>query len=215
MNLKLFPFEKIKYSGEKYSVIYADPPWRYDYVGKNFDKQFTKHKSGWKPVVSAEDHYNVLSNIEIAALPILDICKEDCLCYMWIPAPILPYGIKVMEAWGFEYKTKAFTWYKQKTNPGFYTMSQVEDCYVGKRKGGKIPRPKGATNIRQFYSEMRTAHSKKPDEFRERIKLMFPEQNKIELFARTFYEGWDVAGIELDGVDIREALINIKGGIDA
>ena len=67
-------------------------------------------------------------------------------------------------------------------NPGFYTLSQCELCLVFKR--GKIPRPRGSRNVRQLVSAPRGPHSAKPDEVRRRIGLMFPEQRKIELFAR-------------------------------
>lgn len=93
--------------------------------------------------------------------------------------------------------TIAFIWHKQRTNPGYYTMSECEICVVGKK--GKIPTPRGSRNERQFLSELRTKHSKKPDEIRNRINRMFPEQTKIELFARQRYENWDAWGNEVEG----------------
>ena len=75
-------------------------------------------------------------------------------------------------------------------------MSQVELCLIGKR--GKIPKPRGARNIRQLVSEMRGKHSAKPAEVRKRIEEMFPEQSKIELFARTEVDGWDCHGDEVE-----------------
>jgi N6-adenosine-specific RNA methylase IME4 len=101
-----------------------------------------------------------------------------------------------MEAWGFEYKTIAFVWDKQKVNPGYYTMSQVEICLVGKK--GKIPSPRGIRNERQFLSEMRRKHSQKPDDIRLRIERMFPTQRKLEMFARDTKEGWDRWGNEVE-----------------
>ena len=101
-----------------------------------------------------------------------------------------------MKAWGFEYKTIAFVWEKQKPNPGYYTMSTVEICIVGKK--GNIPTPRGIRNARQFLSEKRTQHSKKPDEIRNRITQMFPTQKKLEMFARNATEGWSVFGNEVE-----------------
>ena len=75
-----------------------------------------------------------------------------------------------MKAWGFEYKTVAFAWDKVNPNPGYYTLSQVELCLVGKR--GMIPKPRGARNVRQFVSEKKTRHSGKPEEVRKRIEQM-------------------------------------------
>jgi len=187
----------------KYSIIYADPPWDYSYVGKNFDRNFTKNKNGFAPVVSAADHYNTMTNQEIIDLPVQTIIAKDCLLFMWITSPLLEIGMEVIKEWGFTYKTIAFVWNKKKLMPGFYTMSQVEICIVAKK--GNIPRPRGARNIKQYYEETRSKHSRKPDEFRNRIEQMFPESKKIELFARketgglfedTRFEYWDIWGFE-------------------
>jgi N6-adenosine-specific RNA methylase IME4 len=101
-----------------------------------------------------------------------------------------------MRAWGFSWATVAFAWDKQKVNPGFYTMSQVELCLVGKT--GKIPQPRGLRNVRQFVSELRGEHSAKPNEVRSRIEAMFPTQAKIELFARNSSPGWSSWGNEVE-----------------
>lgn len=92
--------------------------------------------------------------------------------------------------------------------PGSYTMSQCELCLVFKR--GRIPKPRGARNVRQFLSEERREHSQKPEEIRKRIEEMFPTQNKIELFARQNVEGWKCIGNDIDGMDIRESIQSIS-----
>ena len=77
---------------------------------------------------------------------------------MLIVKPKVELGIEVLKSWGFTYVTIAFIWHKQRTNPGYYTMSECEICVVGKK--GKIPNPRGSRNERQFLSELRTKHSK-------------------------------------------------------
>ena len=77
-----------------------------------------------------------------------------------------------------------------------YTMGATEQVLVFKKKGGKIPQPRGARNIRQFISQKRREHSRKPDDVRTRIEQMHPTQSKLEMFARTTPEGWDVWGNE-------------------
>jgi len=177
----------------KYSVLYADPPW--DYAGK------TQHTSGdFKEGMSAKDHYNTMTLEELKKLKIQEKTEKDCILFMWTSSPHLPQALELMKAWGFDYKTIAFVWDKQKTNPGYYTLSQVEICLVGKK--GKFPTPRGSRKERQFLSEMRGVHSKKPDEVRRRISKMFPTQKKLELFARQTSDGWDVWGNEVDGVSL-------------
>jgi len=171
---------------KKYEIIYADPPW--DYKGQ---KQHSKVAA----TGGAASHYNTTTTANLKDIPVADVAADNSLMFMWSSSPHLDQAIELMTAWGFQYKTIAFCWDKQITVPGYYTLSQVEVCLVGKK--GKIPTPRGARNVRQFLSEKRTAHSKKPDEIRSRIEAMFPTQNKVELFARQASPGWDVWGNEV------------------
>jgi N6-adenosine-specific RNA methylase IME4 len=173
----------------KYSIVYADPPW--DYKGQK------QHAGVGKPDTGAAvSHYDTMPIEDIKSMGVGDIVDNDAsLLFLWSSSPHLPQALDVMYAWGFAWATVAFVWDKQKVNPGFYTMSQVELCLVGKM--GKIPQPRGTRNTRQLISEERGVHSAKPAEVRTRIEQMFPTQSKIELFARDTTPGWDVWG---DGV---------------
>jgi N6-adenosine-specific RNA methylase IME4 len=172
----------------KYEIIYADPPWSYNEKTDCGGKigEYNSHVS---------DNYNIMSFNDIYNLPIKDISDDNCLLFLWVTSPNLKEGIKTGESWGFKYKTVAFVWHKVLLLPGNYTMPSVELCLIFKK--GKIPTPRGLRNVRQFLEEKRTRHSKKPDEIRNRIKQMFPHQNKIELFAREKYDGWDAWGNEV------------------
>ena len=128
-------------------------------------------------------------------MPVESLAENDALLFMWVTTAMLEDGLKVGKAWGFKYKQSAFVWDKQRTNPGYYTMTQCELCLVFKK--GRIPKPRGKRNILQFLSVKRGKHSVKPNEARDRITEMFPEQEKIELFARERFEGWDAWGNEV------------------
>lgn len=174
----------------QYNIIYADPPW--DYRGR---KQHGFAGDVGIDTGGAVNHYPTMGVKELGELPVASIAADDCLLFMWITNPLVPDGLTVAEAWGFKYGTVAFVWHKEATNPGFYTLSQCELCFVFKK--GRIPTPRGSRTIRQFHSEKRTKHSRKPDEIRNRITAMFPAQSKIELFARERHEGWDAWGNEV------------------
>ena len=171
----------------RYAVLYADPPW--DYKGQ---LQHAGPNSG--DTGGALRHYLTATTAEMKTWPIADLCAPDCLLFMWATSPHLDQAIDLGKAWGFAWATVAFVWHKQKTNPGYYTLSECELCLVFKR--GKIPRPRGARNVRQLVSAPRGVHSAKPEEVRRRIELMFPTQKKIELFARQKIRGWDCWGWE-------------------
>lgn len=173
-----------------YEIIYSDPPW--SYRGR---KQFGFAGDVGIDSGGAVMHYETLQVKEICKLNVKNISAENCLLFIWVPNPLLPDGLEVIQAWGFKYATIAFIWYKQRTNPGYYTMSECEVCYVAKK--GKIPFPRGSRNERQFIEQLRGKHSAKPAEVRNRINKMFPSQKKIELFARERVEGWDAWGNEI------------------
>lgn len=173
---------------KRYAIIYADPPW--DYKG-----QLQHNGPGGKETGGAIRHYPTVTTKEMATWDIASIAKENCLLFMWASSPHLDQAIELGKAWGFKWATVAFVWDKRRTNPGHYTLSQCELCLVFKR--GRIPRPRGARNIRQLVSVIRKEHSKKPNEIRERIAQMFPTQAKIELFARNENRGWDSWGNEI------------------
>ena len=177
-------------SEKQYSIIYADPPWAY----RNKQINFQSYDVGKKYENDVTEHYATMSNDDIKALSIKNLAADDCLLFLWVTSPNLDVGIETGIAWGFEYKTVAFVWDKQRTNYGFYTLSQIELCLVFKK--GRIPK-KAIKNTKQFLSERLGRHSSKPEEIRHRIERMFPDCLKIELFARQATEGWDIWGNEV------------------
>lgn len=177
----------MKFPNKKYNIIYADPPWKYDSSRSLADKSTLSKSENY--------HYPAMSLDELKQLPIRDIANENCILFMWATGPKLDWCFPLGVEWGFEYSTIGFVWDKVNINPGSYTLSSVEICLIFKK--GKIPTPRGTRNERQFLQELKTKHSKKPQEFRHRIDRMFPTQSKIELFARQKTPGWDVWGNEV------------------
>ena len=173
---------------EKFDIIYLDPPWDY--------KSGVQHGGANSGRTSAAlDHYSTVKLKDLKTLSIKSIASDTCLMFMWATNPHLDQAIDLGKSWGFSYSTVAFVWNKMRVNPGYYTMSQVELCLLFKL--GKIPTPRGARNIRQYVEAKRREHSRKPDEVRERIEQMFPDQSKIELFAREVSDGWTSWGNEV------------------
>ena len=177
---------EIKLPKNKYAIIYADPPWSYR------EKVFY----GTKINSSADMHYPTMSLKELERVPVLDITEPDALLFLWGTGPNLDQALDLGRSWGFKYITVGFVWDKQRHNPGHYTMSYCEFCLIFKR--GRIPKPRGARNIKQLVSTKRERHSRKPEEIRTAIEEMFPTQNKVELFARETFPGWDAWGNEIN-----------------
>ena len=182
----------------RYDIIYADPPW--DYKG-----QLQHAGSGSDDTGGAVRHYETLTLAQLKRLDVASIAADDSLLFLWSTSPHLDQAIDLGKAWGFDWATVAFVWDKVRVNPGFYTLSQCELCLVFKR--GRIPQPRGARNVRQLVRSKRGPHSAKPDEVRRRITEMFPEQRKIELFARAAAAGWDAWG-DAFTAPLREGAVN-------
>ncbi len=198
---------------KKYSVIYADPPWHYG--GKmQFDKSGkTAHNKDWQKnifVSSASFKYPTIKTNELKLLDVQRIAEDDCLLFMWATNPHLQQAIELGTAWGFDYKTVGFVWNKMVHNPGQYTMSYCEICLIFKR--GRIPKPRGARNIKQLIEIPRGEHSAKPEKIAENITKMFPTQQKIELFSRLERDGWDAWGLE---TIYKDKIVSKEDALDA
>ena len=184
----------IPFPDKKYSVIYADPPWAYRQCG-------TTEKSRG----SAKKHYQTMTTDDICALPIPSICSPDgAACFMWATFPNIGEAIRVMEAWGFTYKTAAFVWVKKnKKNGGnfwgmgAYTRANAEVCLLGVTPNFKAGERVVSHGVHQIIEAPFEGHSKKPDETRIRITDLLGDTPRFELFARQRADGWDAWGNEV------------------
>ena len=175
----MIPFPK-----KKYNIIYADPAWSYQRMMNS----------------SAIDHYPTMTLKDICELPVKDIADDNCILFMWVTLPKLNEFMKVIEAWGFEYKSTAFVWCKKnKISDSFFlglgrwTRANPEVCVLA-TKGKPKRLSKSVRQLQVFPIEQ---HSKKPDQFRNLILELIGDLPRIELFARQKTPGWDVFGNEI------------------
>lgn len=184
----------ITFNLKKYNIIYADPPWEYKQSGSKTNSRGM-----------AKQHYNTMTTLDICNLPVKDIKTDDSICFMWATFPNIAEALKVLEAWGFEYKTAAFVWVKKnkKSNTNFwgmgaYTRANAEVCLLGISKKTKANQQVKAHNIHQIIEAPIEEHSKKPDIVRDKIVELLGDIPRVELFARQKTEGWDVWGNEVE-----------------
>ena len=170
----------------KYKIIYADPPWSYD------DKALSRG--------GAERHYRTMNLEDIKNLPIGSIADDDCVLFLWATFPKIQEALDVIKAWGFTYKTNAFTWVKKNkvadTNfwgMGRWTRSNAEICLLAV-KGKPTRIGKGVHSIVEAKVQK---HSKKPGEIRDKIVELVGDVSRVELFAREEINGWDHWGDEV------------------
>ena len=161
-------------SNRRYSLLLADPPWRYDHV---------KTESR-----AIENHYPTMQLAEICELPINDICSDDAILFLWATSPMLIEAGAVIKAWGFTYRT-CMVWVKDRIGMGFYVRQQHELLLIATR--GSIPTPAEADRPSSVIEAPRHQHSEKPAAVYDIIERMYPAMGKLELFARAPRAGWD------------------------
>ena len=178
--------EQIPFPNKKYQIIYADPPWSYN------DKCLNRG--------GAERHYRTMNIEDIKTLSVNEIAEDDCTLFMWATFPKLQEAFDVINAWGFQYKTNAFTWVKRNKKSGSWfwgmgrwTRANAELCLIATK--GKPKRINAG--IHSVIDTPIEGHSKKPDEAKKRIIELVGDLPRIELFARQKTEGWDVWGNEI------------------
>lgn len=174
-------------SGKKYKTIYADPPW-----------QFQNRTGKVAPEHKRLTRYSTMKLEDIEALPVSSIADDKCHLYLWVPNALLPEGLAVMKAWGFEYKTNII-WEKVRKDGmpdgrgvGFYFRNVTEILLFGIKGDKNRTLDPGRSQVNLIRSSKRE-HSRKPDEFISLIEDCSPGPY-IELFARGNRCGWDMWG---------------------
>jgi N6-adenosine-specific RNA methylase IME4 len=185
-----------------YGAVVIDPPSRF--------RSFTAVQSqNWNSRRDNERHYHVMAHDELAALPVAELASPDgCHLFLWTSGPFLPQAFELIEAWGFRFSTRAFTWIKTKrgwtpgdplteqdlhVGLGLTVRHQTEMVLLARR--GNCRRQ--AKNVREIIVAARREHSRKPAEFYSRVQA-YCVGPYLELFARERRPGWDAWGDECD-----------------
>jgi len=175
----------------KYGVILADPPWNFELRSAD-------------PAVP----YKTMTTEEICKLPVGQMANKDCALMLWGTSPMLPQMLQVMNAWGFTFKGKAFSWAKTcKLRPdwpasdqstwhmgrGYSSRANTEDCWLG--VNGTPQRL--SFGVRELMTDPVMRHSQKPEETYTRAQKLYGGPY-LDLFSRQERVGWDQFGDEVE-----------------
>jgi N6-adenosine-specific RNA methylase IME4 len=177
--------------GRRFATILADPPW-----------QFQNRTGKVAPEHKRLSRYGTMTLDDIRALPVAQATKETAHLYLWVPNALLPYGLDVMQAWGFQYKSN-IVWRKIRKDGGsdgrgvgFYFRNVTELILFGTRgKNARTLQP-GRTQVNYIQSRKRE-HSRKPDEQYEVIESC-SRGPFLEMFGRGPRKGWATWGNQAD-----------------
>lgn len=179
---------------QKFGTILADPAWR-----------FINRTGKMAPEHKRLSRYGTMEVEEIEALPVKQITAPVSHLYLWVPNALLPDGLRVMKAWGFEYKTN-LVWEKIRKDGGpdgrgvgFYFRNVTELILFGVRgKNARTLKP-GRKQV-NFLATRKREHSRKPDQQYDIIEACSPGP-RIELFARGSRPGWTTWGNQAENYE--------------
>lgn len=182
-------------SGQRYHTILADPPW-----------QFQNRTGKMAPEHKRLNRYGTLTLDEIMDLPVDQVADDPAHLYLWVPNALLPEGLQVLQAWGFQYKTNLI-WHKIRKDGGpdgrgvgFYFRNTTEMILFGvKGKNARTLAP-GRRQV-NIIKSLKREHSRKPDEQYAIIEACSPGPY-LELFARGGRPGWAAWGNQAEDYEI-------------
>lgn len=189
----------------KYQIIYADPPYEFGSRIRSSKVVGGKHQQYNPDTTVGIGQYKSVMNID-------DICRlsidlrpylhVDCVLFLWTTDAHLPLALRIINAWGFSYKTVGFVWNKKEKSGkqvcyyGQWTMKGTELCLLGAR--GRANSLIKSHKVRGLVEATRGSHSEKPSEVRNRIVELMGDLPRIELFARQKVDGWHCWGNEVE-----------------
>jgi N6-adenosine-specific RNA methylase IME4 len=165
-------------AGKKFGAIYLDPPWQYN-------NQSTR--------APTNNHYETMSIDELSIYPIPELSADDCHLHIWTTNAFLFEVPKLLETWGFVYKS-IFVWVKPQMGIGNYWRVSHEFLITAIKPGSTTFINKSQMSWGQFD---RTKHSRKPEEVAQKIEMVSPGP-WLELFGRWTRPNWTVWGNEIE-----------------
>jgi N6-adenosine-specific RNA methylase IME4 len=178
------------FPNQKFDIVIMDPPWKY-------------YGSGTKDQACAK-HYPCLDFDQLKTLPVHQINPQ--IVFMWVTATKIEQGIELFKSWNLSFRGIQFVWVKTNSKGGIINAQGVRPSIVKpscefviaatKRTKGR-PLPLACESVPMTVLARRKEHSRKPDDIQNWIGKMYPDQSKLELFARRKLDGWTCWGNEL------------------
>lgn len=199
---------------KKFNICVADPPW-------NFGDSLKKMKAKTKR--SAKSQYKTMSASEVAQLEIASLIDPEwAVLVLWVPSTLLKEGLIVMDAWKFAHK-QTFVWCKTKKDTSKHEdpndmlsfgmgrlFRQTHEIALIGSSGKDVYKHLENRSQRSVMFDINKGHSTKPEILQDRLELMFPSANKLEMFARRQRPNWTCIGDAVTGKDIETSIEELK-----
>ena len=186
-------------SANGFAAIVADPPWAFANYSAKGEKKNPKR------------HYACMPTDDIRALPVAALSAKDAGLFLWATMPMLPDAMRVIDAWGFTYRSAA-PWAKQSSTgkswafgPGYWFRAASEILLFATKGSPPRPKTREARSIRNLIVAPVREHSRKPDFAHRAAETWFGDGPYLELFARQSRPGWTAWGNETNKFDMEAA----------
>jgi len=173
----------------------ADPPW--SYYGD---------QGKWG---AAAKFYETMTDQELLDFTLVsEVLRPRGILFCWATSPRLDFALQCIRNWGLTYRGVAFVWVKTKKDgtpigaqgvrPSI-TKPLCEFVLAASRVAKGRPLPLHDEGIVQTVLAPKGEHSEKPNQVQDAIDRMYPNADKLEMFARRRRRGWLAWGNELHG----------------
>ncbi len=177
-------------TNNKYSIIYADPPWKQSKGGKKIVRENSSGKPLDYPVCSLSE---IKQHLESADA----LTENNSILFLWTIDKYLFEAQEMAESLGYKLHARMI-WDKVTGIPAAFTVRYGHEYLLYMYKGKLTPVAKEERGkIHTVFREKVQRHSQKPDIAYEIIERLYPRQPKIELYARRQRLGWDCWGNEV------------------
>jgi N6-adenosine-specific RNA methylase IME4 len=178
--------------GRKFGCVLADPPWSYAAEAPPIRSDQVEGRKGIYQGIGY--YYDTMTVDQICQMPVREISERDSVLFLWATVPLLPEALRVMEAWGYKYKTM-LTWEKENgKGMGYWFRGVTEHVLFGVRGNVKAFRSPVKNMLRNKVGR----HSAKPQQFHEIIESVTPQMERVELFGRYARENWTTWGNQVE-----------------
>lgn len=177
---------------KKYDIIYTDPAWNQTKGGLRKSRPNQTRQLDYRTCT--------LDEIKEIHTEVLKLCNPKHNIFMWTIDKFLFDAEHMMKELGYELHAR-FIWDKENGVAPAFTVRFSHEYLLWFYKKGNILMPceESRGKYTTVLREPSTKHSKKPVCAYEMIEALFPDAQKLELFARNERKGWDSWGDELNG----------------